>query len=52
MVTHEMDMAAYAKRIVRFVDGVVASDERNAHPAGLHEAPADAPSEAPETQAP
>ena len=34
MVTHERDMAAYAKRIVRFVDGVVASDERNPHPAG------------------
>ena len=39
MVTHEMDMAAYARRIVRFVDGVVASDERNPHPAGLSEAP-------------
>ncbi len=35
MVTHESDMAAYARRIVRFVDGVVASDERNAHPFGL-----------------
>jgi putative ABC transport system ATP-binding protein len=40
MVTHEMDMAAYARRIVRFVDGVVASDERNAHPAGLHDSTA------------
>jgi putative ABC transport system ATP-binding protein len=29
MVTHERDMAAYAKRIVRFVDGRVESDERN-----------------------
>lgn len=29
MVTHEQDMAAYAKRIVRFVDGLVASDEPN-----------------------
>jgi putative ABC transport system ATP-binding protein len=28
-------MAAYAKRIVRFVDGVVASDARNTHPAAL-----------------
>jgi putative ABC transport system ATP-binding protein len=37
MVTHEVEMAAYARRIVRFVDGVVASDERNPHPAGLHE---------------
>jgi putative ABC transport system ATP-binding protein len=26
MVTHEPDMATYARRIVRFVDGVVASD--------------------------
>ena len=29
MVTHETDMAAYAKRIVRFVDGRIASDEPN-----------------------
>ncbi|HSE12177.1 MAG TPA: ABC transporter ATP-binding protein [Rudaea sp.] len=29
MVTHEPDMAAYAKRIVRFVDGRVDSDVRN-----------------------
>jgi len=36
MVTHEADMAAYAKRIVRFVDGVVASDTLNPHPTGLH----------------
>jgi putative ABC transport system ATP-binding protein len=35
MVTHEPDMAAYAKRMVRFVDGVVASDERNPHPHAL-----------------
>ncbi len=32
MVTHESDMAAYARRMVRFVDGVVASDEQNPHP--------------------
>ena len=32
MVTHEPDMAAYARRMVRFVDGQVASDERNPHP--------------------
>ena len=37
MVTHEADMAAYAKRIVRFVDGVVESDHRNPHPMGLHQ---------------
>ncbi|MBK9440124.1 MAG: ABC transporter ATP-binding protein [Comamonadaceae bacterium] len=35
MVTHESDMAAYARRIVRFVDGVVASDARNEHPVAL-----------------
>jgi putative ABC transport system ATP-binding protein len=29
MVTHEADIAAYAKRVVRFVDGRVASDHRN-----------------------
>lgn len=29
MVTHEPDMAAYAHRIVRFMDGVIASDEPN-----------------------
>lgn len=29
MVTHEPDMAAYAKRIVHFLDGQVASDKRN-----------------------
>jgi putative ABC transport system ATP-binding protein len=30
-------MAAYARRIVRFVDGLVASDIRNEHPAGLRD---------------
>lgn len=29
MVTHEPDMAAYAKRIVRFLDGLVESDKPN-----------------------
>ena len=29
MVTHEPDMATYAKRIVRFLDGLVEKDERN-----------------------
>lgn len=29
MVTHEPDMAAYAKRVVRFLDGLVAADEQN-----------------------
>lgn len=35
MVTHEADMAAYAKRIVHFVDGVIDSDTLNPHPTGL-----------------
>jgi energy-coupling factor transporter ATP-binding protein EcfA2 len=35
MVTHEPDMAAYARRIVRFVDGMVDSDAPNPHPVGL-----------------
>ncbi len=29
MVTHEPDMAAYARRVVRFVDGLIDSDRRN-----------------------
>ncbi|HEX7971232.1 MAG TPA: ABC transporter ATP-binding protein [Thiobacillus sp.] len=29
MVTHEPDMAAHAKRVVRFIDGRVESDQRN-----------------------
>jgi len=33
MVTHEPDMAAYAHRQVQFVDGRIARDEANAHPA-------------------
>ncbi len=42
MVTHEPDMAAYAHRVVRFVDGLVASDQANPHPTppGSHRAPA------------
>jgi len=32
MVTHEPDMAAYARRLVRFVDGHIASDAANPHP--------------------
>jgi putative ABC transport system ATP-binding protein len=34
MVTHESDMAAYATRVLRFVDGQIASDQPNPHPAG------------------
>jgi len=33
MVTHEPDMAAYARRVVRFVDGSIESDQANASPA-------------------
>jgi putative ABC transport system ATP-binding protein len=33
MVTHEADMAAYARRMVSFVDGRIASDRVNDHPA-------------------
>jgi putative ABC transport system ATP-binding protein len=29
MVTHEPEMAAYAKRTVRFLDGLIVSDEEN-----------------------
>lgn len=36
MVTHEPDMAAYAKRIVHFVDGMVENDTLNPEPVGLH----------------
>jgi putative ABC transport system ATP-binding protein len=32
MVTHEPDMAAYARRMVHFVDGKIAKDAVNAHP--------------------
>ena len=43
MVTHEPDMAAYARRIVRFVDGLVESDVLNPHPVGLQTPAAPAP---------
>jgi putative ABC transport system ATP-binding protein len=51
MVTHEPDMAAYARRIVRFVDGLVASDIRNEHPAGLQATETAAPAAAPAAEA-
>jgi putative ABC transport system ATP-binding protein len=46
MVTHEADMAAYARRIVRFVDGRVSADEVNAAPIGGALAPASAAAQA------
>ncbi|MBV2234453.1 MAG: ABC transporter ATP-binding protein [Sterolibacterium sp.] len=35
MVTHEPEMAAYTRRIVRFVDGRVDSDQPNEHPVSV-----------------
>lgn len=48
MVTHEPDMAAYARRLVHFVDGRISHDLPNPHP--ITKAPADsdaAPAEVP-----
>jgi putative ABC transport system ATP-binding protein len=38
MVTHEADMAAFARRTVHFKDGLIASDERTAAPAAMEPA--------------
>jgi putative ABC transport system ATP-binding protein len=35
MVTHENDIAAWARRVIRMRDGHIESDERNAHARGL-----------------
>jgi putative ABC transport system ATP-binding protein len=43
MVTHEPDMAAYARRMVTFVDGRIARDVINPNPTTV--APAAAPIE-------
>jgi len=40
MVTHESDIAAYARRIIKLKDGVVISDEENPSPRGGSGAPA------------
>jgi putative ABC transport system ATP-binding protein len=37
MVTHEPDMAAYARRVLRFLDGMLASDEQGPAPAARGE---------------
>ncbi|WP_423709361.1 ABC transporter ATP-binding protein [Undibacterium sp. WLX3042] len=42
MVTHEPDMALYAKRIVRFVDGLLDTDTINPHPVAISTADATA----------
>jgi len=34
IVTHEEDIAKYAHRVIRLVDGMVSSDERNENPVG------------------
>jgi putative ABC transport system ATP-binding protein len=47
MVTHEPDMAAYARRMVHFVDGRIVKDEVNANP--TTEAPEAAPAAAQES---
>ncbi len=39
MVTHEPDMAAYASRMVRFVDGMIASDAANPDPVQVEASP-------------
>ena len=43
MVTHEQEMAQYARRIVRFVDGMVDSDAANPQPTLPHDVRAPAP---------
>jgi putative ABC transport system ATP-binding protein len=40
MVTHENDIAAWAKRVIRMRDGHIESDVRNAHPYEPAAAPA------------
>jgi len=39
MVTHEPDMAAYARRLVHFVDGRIDSDVPNPHPVASNPSP-------------
>ena len=36
LVTHEPDMAAFARRRLRFLDGLIQSDERSKHPPPEH----------------
>ena len=39
MVTHEQDMAMYARRMLHFVDGMLDSDTLNPHPTGINAPP-------------
>jgi len=32
MITHEDDIAAYAQRVIHFLDGGIVTDEPNGHP--------------------
>jgi putative ABC transport system ATP-binding protein len=41
MVTHEPDMAAYAHRMLHFIDGKLAKDAANANPTQIGDAPQD-----------
>jgi putative ABC transport system ATP-binding protein len=43
MVTHENDIAAWARRVIRMRDGRIESDERNPHSRALAALPAGAP---------
>jgi putative ABC transport system ATP-binding protein len=49
MVTHEPDMAAYAHRMVHFIDGAIAADAENPNP--TTEAPAAPPAQTPVKEA-
>ncbi|MEX8518378.1 MAG: ABC transporter ATP-binding protein [Leptothrix sp. (in: b-proteobacteria)] len=52
MVTHEPDMAAYARRLVHFVDGRIDSDTANPHPVAVAPIAAATPAATPSTGAP
>src|SRR5438477_4610743 len=37
MVTHENDIAAWSKRVIRMRDGIIEADEPNTQPTGKHQ---------------